>query len=358
MSHLAVVVGPEKTFSVKSIGIPTHKPNEILVKNCAAAQNPADLKSFGYGLSKVGFVFGFDYAGVVEKVGNEIVKAKKGDRIAGWIQGSSLRAGHGSYAQYVLVDDKNFWRIPDGVSFEEAASYGMVYQTAAQGLYLSMKLPEPYTTPAQKGTPILVWGGASSVGTMVIQLAKLSGFTVFSTASVKNHAYLKSLGADYVLPYADLNTPAQIRRLTGNQLYLGYDCISEKGSTQAVIDAFGSEIPTEHKKRVVVIVPETGEEKGANSEGVELHVIMVLTLLGKELNILHMRVPASQRDYDFSIHSYELLEQLITEKKIQPQRLKVMGGLEKVAEGFEYMRSGKVSAEKIIYLPWETKVDV
>ncbi|KAJ7153032.1 chaperonin 10-like protein [Mycena crocata] len=350
MSHLAVVVGPEKSFSIQSIANSTYKSNEILVKNYAAAQNPGDVKSFGYGLSKVGFVFKFDYAGIVEEIGDEIAKVKKGDRIAGWSHGSSLRAGHGSYAQYVLVDDKNFWHIPGGVSFEEAASYSMAYQTAAQGLYLAMKLPEP--------DPMLVWAGASSVGTMVIQLAKLSGITVFSTASAKNRAYLKRLGADYVLPYADPNTPAGIKRLTRNQLYLGYDCISEKGSTQVVIGAFGSEIPAEHKKQVVVIVPETGDKKGANSEGVELHILMALTLFGKEFNILHMHVPAIQRDYDFSVHSYDLLERLITEKKLQPQRLKVMGGLEKVAEGFEYMRSAKVSAEKIIYLPWETKANM
>ncbi|KAJ7158252.1 chaperonin 10-like protein [Mycena crocata] len=356
MSQLAIVVGPEKTvFSIQSIAIPAYAPNEILVNVHAAAQNPSDWKSLEHGFSDVGFVLGSDYAGVVEEVGAEIVKVKKGDRIAGWIHGSSLRVGHGTYAQYVQVDDRNFWRIPDGVSFEEAASYSAVYQTASQGLYLTMQLPEPYPPPAPHGTPLLVWGGASSVGTMVIQLAKLSGFTVVTTASPKNHAYLTGLGADYVLPYNDPNTPAEIRRLTKNQLYLAYDAITEHGSTRAVLDAFGSAIPAGKTKQLVVVLPVAQADLGPNAEGVALHFIIVGSLLGREMNVVGVHVPASPRDYAFSLHSYETLERLVAEKKIQPQRLKVMGGLENVPEGFAYMKAGKNSAEKIIYHPWETK---
>src|ERR1700685_111332 len=83
-----------------------------------------------------------------------------------------------------------------------------------------------------------------SVGMAVIQLAKLSGLTVIATASPRNDEYLKSLGADYVFPYGDPNTPAEIKKLTNGKLYLGYDTISEKGTTQLVIDAFGSNSDT------------------------------------------------------------------------------------------------------------------
>lgn len=64
---------------------------------------------------------------------------------------------------------------------------------------------------------------------------------------------------------------------------------------------------------------------------------------------------ADLKSREFSIHAYELLEKLLSEKKIKTQKIKVLGGLEKVQEGLAYMKSGKLSAEKIIYHPFETK---
>src|ERR1700683_5590495 len=109
----------------------------------------------------------------------------------------------------------------------------------------------------------------------VIQLAKLSGLTVIATASPKNNEYLKSLGADYVFPYSDPNTPAEIRKLTDGKLYLGYDTISEKGTTQLVIDAFGSDsdIPIGKKKEVVNVLPVQDGELDAKAKSVTRYTL-------------------------------------------------------------------------------------
>jgi len=69
--------------------------------------------------------------------------------------------GYGSYAQFIRVDGANLFRIPEGVSFDEAATHAVAFQTAAMGLYDTLKLPEPYSPPDKEATPILVWGGAS-----------------------------------------------------------------------------------------------------------------------------------------------------------------------------------------------------
>jgi len=355
--QLAIVVGSDNTsYNVKSIDVPIHDADEVLVKVHAAAQNPTDWKSLAFGFSAEGFVPGCDYAGVVQEVGTSVKKVKKGDRVAGWIYGASLRAGHGSYAQFVRVDGENLFRIPEGVSFDEAATFGVAFQTAAMGLYHTLKLPEPYSVHDKEATPILVWGGASSVGMAVIQLAKLSGLTVIATASPKNDEYLKSLGADYVFPYGDPNTPAEIKKLTNGKLYLGYDTISEKGTTQLVIDAFGSDsdIPGK-KKEVVNVLPVQDGELDDKAKSVTRYNLMTYSLFGKAVTAYGQPIPANPSDYAFSIHSYELIERLLREKKIQHQKLKVFGGLEKVPEGFAYMKEGKNSAEKIIYHPLETR---
>lgn len=194
-----------------------------------------------------------------------------------------------------------------------------------------------------------------SVGMAVIQLAKLSGFTVITTASPKNNDYLKSLGADYVFPYNDSQTSAEIKKLTENKLYLAYDAISENGSTQGVIEALGSDIPAGKLKQVILVLPKPSEGFGEKANGVSLTDIYAGTLRGKEYKVFGKDMPPNVSDREFALHSYDLLERLLADKKIQTQRVNVFGGLDKVPEGFAYMRAGKNSAEKIIYHPWETK---
>lgn len=198
-------------------------------------------------------------------------------------------------------------------------------------------------------------------GLAAIQLAKLSGLTVIATASPKHNDYLKSLGADYVLPYSDPSTPSKIKEITKGKLYLGYDAISEKESTALIIESFGSssEIPTGKKKEVAVVLPVKREELGKAAMDVVLHLVLSYTMLGKEITLrihgIDTTTPASPEDYQFSLHHYDILERLIKEKKLGHQKLRVLGGLEKVQEGFEYMKAGRVSAEKLIYHPWDTK---
>lgn len=196
------------------------------------------------------------------------------------------------------------------------------------------------------------------MGIAVIQLAKLSGLTVITTASPKNNDYLKSLGADYVLPYSDPNTPAEIKKITNGTLYLGYDAISEGGSTRLLINALGSasEIPAGKKKKVVVVLDVQRDQLGDNADDVDVHMIIVGSLLGKEMTVYGLwHLPASEDDYNFGVHMYDIFERLLKDKKWKHQRVKVFGGLEKVSEGWEYMKAGKISAEKILYHPLETK---
>lgn len=91
-------------------------------------------------------------------------------KVAGFTHGGVLRPGHGAYSQYARIDGKNFFRIPEGISFDEAATYSTSYQTASHGLYNILKLPEPYAKPDAAGTAILVWGGACEFFSMALQI--------------------------------------------------------------------------------------------------------------------------------------------------------------------------------------------
>lgn len=71
-----------------------------------------------------------------------------------------------------MVRDGHIAKIPEGLSFEAAATLGVGITTIGQTLYMSMKLPLP-SQPTEKKFPILVYGGSSATGTLAIQFAKL-----------------------------------------------------------------------------------------------------------------------------------------------------------------------------------------
>jgi NADPH:quinone reductase-like Zn-dependent oxidoreductase len=83
---------------------------------------------------------------------------------------------------------------------------------------------------------ILVWGGSTAVGHHAVQLASLSGYKVITTASLKNHDWLKSLGATTCFDYRDPEVVSKIKQAAGKDgVYAAVDCACEEGSTDACV---------------------------------------------------------------------------------------------------------------------------
>ena len=115
----------------------------------------------------------------------------------------------------------------------------LAISTAASGLYQKefLGLPYPTAEPKPSGKTILVWGGSSSVGGTVIQLAVASGLEVVSTASEKNFALVKALGAKHVLDYSTETVVDDIvSLLKGREFVGGYDAISTPETIKASAD--------------------------------------------------------------------------------------------------------------------------
>ena len=96
------------------------------------------------------------------------------------IPGNSENHQDGAFAEYVAADPHLTARIPDGVSFEEAAPLGLGVVTAAQYLYQALGLPLPRLDGSPggrggEGAPfnLLVYGGSTATGMLAVQLAKL-----------------------------------------------------------------------------------------------------------------------------------------------------------------------------------------
>jgi len=202
---------------VSDIPVPKLRDGCMLVKTAAVALNPADWTDIDYDGGYEGCAVGLDYAGIVILPSPTSTEKtfKKGDRVCGPVHGcNSAQREDGAFADYILVKAGLQMRVPEYMSFEEAATLGCGVLTIGQGLYQSLGLPLPSLEGRveETGKWILIYGGSSATGTLAIQFAKLSGYKVVTTCSPKNFELVQALGADVVLDYVRyLPSPCWLR---------------------------------------------------------------------------------------------------------------------------------------------------
>ncbi|KAL2812664.1 chaperonin 10-like protein [Aspergillus cavernicola] len=217
MAHLAAVI-PQKGGPLVVQSRPTPDPgqNELLIEVKAIAVNPVDYYQRDMGMPPVPIypaIVGSDIAGIVVKAGPNVPDSapKPGTRVTAFAS-SFYKAGapdYGSFQKFVLANSEGVVPLPDTISFDKGAVFPLAVMTALSGwTTIGISLDTKYT-PEQKQA-VLLWGGATSVGTFAIQSAKQLGFTIYTTASQKHHEYLKSLGADRTFDYKTDDVVSQI----------------------------------------------------------------------------------------------------------------------------------------------------
>ncbi|VTT98413.1 quinone oxidoreductase : NADPH2:quinone reductase OS=uncultured planctomycete GN=HGMM_F14B06C16 PE=4 SV=1: ADH_N: ADH_zinc_N [Gemmataceae bacterium] len=188
---------------------PVPKAGEVRVKVLAASINPIDtyIRSGAapMPLPKPA-ITGTDFAGVVDAVGPGAGRYRVGDRVWGSNQG--LLGRQGTCAEFVCVEEKWAYPTPDGVSDEQAAALALVGITAHLGLFIRANL--------QAGETVFVNGGTGGVGSMVVQMAKVSGARVVTSAGTDEKAVLaRELGADAVVNYKAEDFAARVKEAAG-----------------------------------------------------------------------------------------------------------------------------------------------
>src|SRR6185436_8887234 len=138
---------------------------------------------------------GFDAAGEVEAVGPGVTRFKPGDRVFG----DMFSFGAGSFAEYVCAPERAFLPIPAGMTFEDAATLPHSANLAVQG----QRLRNGRTIKA--GDRVLVDGASGNVGPFAVQIAKAMGAEVTGVARTEKLDLVRSLGADHVLDYTQVD---------------------------------------------------------------------------------------------------------------------------------------------------------
>jgi len=176
---------------------PMAEAGQIVVEILAASVNPADHKlREGYYGGKYPIqsphISGRDFSGVVHAIGDGVADFAVGDAVFGVMDVGR----EGSYAEYVAEKAEIIAAKPDFLSHPEAATLALTGLTAIISLD-SGRL--------QAGEKILIQGGAGGVGSFGVQYAKHLGAHVITTASARNHDYLKGMGADEVIDYNEVD---------------------------------------------------------------------------------------------------------------------------------------------------------
>ena len=201
--------------SLVDVDLPKPAPSghDLLVRVEAVSVNPVDTKvrSPKATIEEKPRVLGWDASGVVEAVGSSVTRFKPGDEV--YYAGDITRPG--SNAQFQLVDERIVGHKPRSLSFAESAALPLTTITAWEALFERLHIDR---NGANRGQSLLIIGGAGGVGSIAIQLAKLAGLVVITTASrPESRQWVLDLGADHVLDHRD-PLPPQLTVLGFNEV--------------------------------------------------------------------------------------------------------------------------------------------
>ncbi len=200
--------GPE-LLQLDELPVPVPGRHQLLVEVHATSVNPVDSKIRRGGAvpRAMPIILGFDASGVVKGCGPDVSGWREGDLVFGC---PSL-VGPGANAEYVLLDARAAAKKPASLDHTAAAALPLVGLTAWEALHDRARL--------QAGQTVLIHAGAGGVGHIAVQLARLTGCRVITTAGrPESIAFCRDvLGADEVIDYTATDFAARARELSGGR---------------------------------------------------------------------------------------------------------------------------------------------
>jgi NADPH2:quinone reductase len=199
--------GPVASLTICEVQNPHPKQGQVRVSVKAVGLNPVDYKLAGRGnpLWKFPHILGLDVAGIIDEIGEGVVDWSIGDRVL--YHGDLTQPG--GFAEYAITTAHTIAKIPDSISFTDAAALPCAGLTAYQGIVRRLNICNDQ----------IVWvqGGAGGVGGYGIQICKSKNAKVITTCSSQNKEYVTSLGADHVIDYQTENILDRIQEITNGR---------------------------------------------------------------------------------------------------------------------------------------------
>ncbi|HZY97092.1 MAG TPA: NAD(P)-dependent alcohol dehydrogenase [Candidatus Cybelea sp.] len=205
--------GSPDVLQIRDVEKPVPKNDEVLIRVRAASVNAVDWRLMrgnpyvlrlmvGLRESKIGP--GRDVAGEVEAGGASVTEFKPGDSVFGTC--------HGAFAEYACARESRMAKMPENVTFEQAACVPFAGSIALQGLRKGR---------IAAGCSVLINGASGGVGSCAVQIAKAFGAEVTGVCSTRNVELVRSLGADHVIDYMREDFTKAAQRYDGI-----FDCVT------------------------------------------------------------------------------------------------------------------------------------
>jgi propanol-preferring alcohol dehydrogenase len=279
----AVLKAFGKPLVIEEVDDPRPGPDDAVIRVHACGIDGTDLKlldGFGY-TPQLPFVMGHESAGVVEEVGANVKDFRPGERVVPYIflippdsqwfgtdreqlapdmlGAIGVKGRRGGYAEKLLVPAYQLARIPDGVSFRDAAVHCDAGVTAFHAVRRSRLEPGE--------TALII--GVGGVGSFAVQFAKLSGARVVAVErTAEKREWAKSLGADLLV--GNDEAVAELRQFTGGK---GADCILDVVGTEATMALAIDAVAVGGRIVVVGYTPDTLALPGKRIAQNELEII-------------------------------------------------------------------------------------
>ncbi|KAF1841245.1 GroES-like protein [Cucurbitaria berberidis CBS 394.84] len=337
------------------IQVPTIQPTgeQIRLRVEWTASTPLDLHQNDGGLLvKHPQVLGDTTAGTVVEVGPDVKNLKVGDKVFGFTWRNQAEKAQ---QEYCTAEEWLFAKLPEGITMSEAVTlpdnFVTVFHTLITDLGIETPWPKPKEyVPENVDTPILIWGGSSSVGQFAIQILRYYGYTsILATASRKHHVKLQDLGAQEVFDYNDSEVVSTIIKAGGEAgIPLVFDCIGSKFGSIAPI----SQIVQSGAKVAIllpIIVRDSSETQdpeyamdikaAANwQDGVDARGVRTHFYLDNEFFKYHLQP--------------EIMYSMLKDGIVKPQKQKIVEGatlLERAQKAMDMLRRKEASMERLVW---------
>jgi NADPH:quinone reductase-like Zn-dependent oxidoreductase len=230
---------------------------ELLVEVHAASVNAADwkMRAGSYApVSRVPYVLGRDFSGVVAALGEGVSDFEVGDPVFGVCDVGQ----EGAYAEKLAIKAAIVAGKPDALSHAECAALALTGLTALVSIEDTLQL--------KRGETILIQGGAGGVAGFAIQVAKHIGARVITTASAANHDYVRTLGADQIIDYRTEDFTKKVSACdavfdtVGGDVALKSFAVLRSGGRAAFI-ASGTTAPASPRPDVRAYRPKVGRDR-------------------------------------------------------------------------------------------------
>lgn len=290
---------------------PVAGTDQLLIQVKSVSINPIDFKIRRGDLkmivgSKFPKIVGSDFAGIVKEVGSNVTGFKSGDRVYGAAQ--IIFRKPGALSELISISPKCIRTIPEGMSFDEAASLPVAALTALNGLR---------KCNITKGMHVLINGATGGVGHFAIQIAKAKGAVVTATCSPDNAELAKKLGADEIIGYTQ------------------EDLAKTENKFEVILDAYGKM----ESKDVYRLLKRQGTYASTLfMPTLVFSSIFVRLVYRKKLTSSNMRSKPAD---------YEEIERLFNEKKLKPY-IENTFTLDRSSDAFEMAENGKPRGKIII----------